>query len=597
MNRFRSLCLLIVLVAAISTARAQAPKLFDVPPSNAFVCVGVSDTTQLRAQWAKTPIAQLWKDPAVQQFTAPGRKKFAEWWSEKLAGNEALRDKWVAYFPGPVVFFIDAMIWHEDLGEMEIPLCFAGKIGLPREEYMKFINDFMAKLPPDAAKSQYEVNGVQVRMAKYTQEFERDQPASPFGPSAPQPATPSPVKVPCYFQYAFAGDVLLITDGEEAIMRRMVNRLQKPVQDSLLNQPSIKRTRALLADPAQIIAYCDLKQAVGAWLKDTQAQQPIQLVNLKALGLQELGGLAAAISLSEQKVASALALDLPQTGPGVVGIVRQLRPSPLRTAALTPGSALSYDSFAANWVGLYDEIRNTIKSVVPMADAGLAMGISNFETEQKISIRGILNAFGEEVGYCTLTLPKEPNDPKLVFLIAVKDAKYLQQSIDTLLQTAQGWVRVTPSEFLGFQIRSATPVAPPGEAAPGPMISWVFTNDFVILGDSTDALKEVLQFKAGRRTDSFAATPIYRQARAALPPKVDGLGIQNTGALAETLLGKLAEIARQPGFQGSFGEIFDTSRAIPADIARRYVGLGASALLVEPTGLAMVGFIAGPEKK
>jgi len=284
-----------------------------------------------------------------------------------------------------------------------------------------------------------------------------------------------------------------------------------------------------------------------------------------------------------------------------VSLLRRLRPSPLSSSALTPASALTYSSWAADWAGLYSDIRAIIRAALPPVDFAFAAAALAFETSLQVKIPDVLTALGEEIAYFAVAQPGAPNEPRYTLLLAVKDAKRLGQVMDSAVAKAQNAVRVESTGFLGYEIKIARPQlpagAPPnvGTGADQTAIAWVLADDFLAISGLPDPLKDVLQLKAGKRTDNLASAKSYRQARALLPEKVDTFEFTEVGALGEMVLGQLAEAAKQPEVRNLFGEVFDFASPLPAATARRYFGLAASCGLIEAAGLASVIVLSAPQ--
>lgn len=587
---------------------AEAVKLRRLVPKDAFFYVGVDDVTQIRALWDKTSLARFWKDPAVRQFTAPLRKEIEKGWQE-FKEEENISDDWPSYLPGEVVFFSERIRREGEIFEM--PMCFAAKTGLPRERYLKLINKYLETFPPDARKRQYTAEGITVRMAEYREELPaRERPMMPMpNAGAPAPVADAPKSFPAYFQYAFADDVILLSDGDESVMRGMIRRLKTPPGETVADVSALKRVRGLLPGDGHVTGYLAVNQFFGLLLDQIKAATamagaaggPAQMFNPGALGLDRFQGIGLGVHLSEQRFTIAAAVDLPQQGPGLVAILRKIRRSPLSTLAITPSTALSYSSTAVDWAGLWNEVRSLIRAFAPPADFTLTMLIQGWENNLGMKIPDILGAFGEEFSYFVSVPPGPSKKPQYTVLIAVKDQQRLRQTIDTLVTFLHGRARLDATEFLGHTIRTVRPMASPGTdlEAPGGeeefQLSWVLANDVLAISGSMDSLKQVLQLKTGKRKDSLATSALYREARALLPKKLDGFEFVEAGGFAELFLGQLLEMGR--GLEAGQGDDapFDFKASITGETARRYFGLIASGTQIDANGIAWVSVMQAPK--
>lgn len=599
-RRTYGLAWLVVAVVLTQVAGAAAPaRVQDAVPPDALAYIGVSDVTKLREAWAKTSLARFWQDPAIQRFTAPGRKKLDEWWQQMAKENELFREKWQTYFPGEIALFVDRPIMHGT--EPEFPVFVAAKMGLEPSRYQAQLDKLIATLPPDAKKSEYTVGAVKVRMIRYQQASDEK----------PEPGTPrvTAVKPSSYIQYAFAGDILVVSDAPEESMKKVLGRLQNPAGPGILERPAIQRARNMLGKQSQIVVYGALDQLIemlGKYMAELQKAGPMQAFSFSALGLQGIGGLALAVDMDEKRIAFAMALDVPQQGTGVVALLRQVRPSPLASLAITPDSALQYTSFAASWVGIYDTIRSTLQKAVPAADVAVGMALAQIETQNQIRIRDIIAAFGDELAYMTYPpqgVPKGASSADVIeasaaFVIAVKNAQTLRTGLDKLIQFAQGQqAKVETTDFLGFSIRTIA-MGEPDPATPQRRnsMSVVITDNFVILSQSIDTVKQMLQLKAGKAANSLANSADYKKARALLPAKIDSFEMSRMNLISQMLLPVINNLLEAPGIGEGAQELVDKAAIPPPEVLQRYFGLAVGGMVLEPAGFSTISIMAAPEK-
>jgi len=596
-------------------AADQARDLSKLAPSDCFFFLAVPDATLLRNQWEKSPVGRFFNDPAVRKFSKPLRDEISNKIKElerRTAFNLAELD---VYFPSEIVLFSQRLT---ERGEyFEIPLCFAAKTGLPRQRYLDVINRYIATLPPDAEKSRYKVGPVTVGQVNYRKEIATGRPVSLSATSG---------TVPAHFQYAFAGDVLLVTDGDASVMRRMIARLGNPPRESVADTPSLKRVNKLLAQGPQVVGYFAVgqifDQLVRQFRKAAQENPLLNAFNPEALGIGRIKGFAAGCRFDEKRITVAATLDLPSEGPGVVAfppdlmkvptldlpsegpgvvaVLRHLRHSPLESAKIVPASAISYSSWAADLPGLYREARTMLQASAPPSSLALSMFLANLEAKLQMRVEDILATFAGEIASFSLARPGTATGTSNVYLFAVKDPKGLSRAINAIVAALQGKAKFESSRFLGYTIhtlRAEIPagVAPP-DAGPTPQftIAWATTPDFLVVSDSTDGLKQVLELKAGKRTDSLARAAIYRRARLAMPRAISSFTLTDLGASGEIALREMMGFLSQPGADQFVGEWFDPSSPIPAETARRHLGLEAAAGIIEQNAISWVIVTTAP---
>jgi hypothetical protein len=212
-------------------------------------------------------------------------------------------------------------------------------------------------------------------------------------------------------------------------------------------------------------------------------------------------------------------------------------------------------------------------------------------------VRTILQSLGEELAYFAVPRPGSPGMPRYTILLAVKDATQMRQAISSLLTLAQGNVEIQANEFLGHTIRTVKPVLPGvPQDAQKPEFSWVLTDDFLVMSASSEALKEVLQFKAGKRRDSLARTKTYSQARALLPEKLAAIEFTDVGTIGEIYVRQLNAASAQPALRSMLGQLFDFTVSLPPSTVLENFGLAASGLVVDNTGLSALSVLSGPQK-
>lgn len=587
--------LLGLLVLPNLVSAAEAARLRRIVPADAFFYVGADDLTALREQLEKTPMGRFWNDPAVQTFFEPLRGKIDEGWKELLEGTPIPQD-WSRLLPGEALFFSPDLVDHGRWEE--IPLCFAAKTGLPRDQYVTILNEYINKLPPDAEKRQYAFKGVTVRMIEYRESLE--VPGETEGPEgAPRPQE---INAPAYFQYAFDDDVILVSDGDEKVMRDMVNRLKSAPESDIEDQTAVKHAMALTTPKGRITGFISTKHLAAALVRKMSADLGPELkTNIEGLGLQDLDGMAISLHLGERQVEIGFAVGVPQQGRGIVSILRRFRASPYATLAWTPASALVYSSFCSDWKGMYTDLRAAVRQFSPFLDMTIGMA----ENEAKINIAEVLGTFAGEIGYFTMQEPGSTGEPPTTVMITVKDSQRLGESIDSILLSLGEQFNFDRAEFLGHTIRTARPILPDNfppemrEQVEQSMPKWVLTDDVLAISESLTALKEFLQLKSGKRKENFGATEDFKAGRSLLPDKVDAIKVTRLDEVGELLLRQLLSAGETPGFKEMVSNIVSLSSPPPAETVQKYFGVAVSGTNLGPDALTSRGIFrsAGTAQK
>jgi len=590
MYRYQKLIcpVLVNLICFVSGSFAGLPAAAELVPENTFLLMEVDDFQQLKAQFEKTSICRLYKDPSMTAFIAGCKNKWNEQIS-RLDKNDIFKAIIEADITpqGKIAF---AMLFNDRVKDSNEPsVVFVTQWGKDIDKVKKAVGKLVEK--------NIEMGGHQLLPEEYRGvkiESLRDEGSTMF----------------CY---CFVDDVFIGT-GEIELLRFVIAHLKGAAGPSLADDPDYSSVIAATGPHYDVKIFMNIKQMVKSVIsKDSTGRMKTQM---SALGLDNIAAAGYSLAFARLPGSSWSGKFFIRLNGPKKGICRMLdfTSSALKAPCFIPSSAYFLVIINLDIKEAYSELYNMIFSLEPAVAAAMNTPLIPPEAPQqrpRLMLKDdIIDNLGSQVVFsqifnkpaATLSMPQS------LFAVGITDRSTLERSMLLLHSKVfnnPGAKRhllgytlyLIEPRFFSFFGRGPRPLqASEGHRPRLPVLAFTITDTHILFGFES-SVEAAIRTLASTDAVSIDSAQWYRNAEQALPVKAGLAGIEDTSKSVELLwrmLKRDAELRRQSGlkskqkFKARASEnkfpLGDASALPEFDMVRKYFGTALFYGISRPDG-------------
>ncbi|TKJ39486.1 MAG: hypothetical protein CEE38_01765 [Planctomycetes bacterium B3_Pla] len=596
-------CALMLLCTPVAVHAVELPETAKLVPPETVMLVDIGNFSQLKAQFEKTSIYRLYKDPAMKAFVDDIKAKWQKTLTEE-AGDDGfgkiIADA-VTMLPqgrAAVALVLDERI--EDTNEP--PVVFitqwgenAGKV---RETVAKIVSKAVDE--KDARRQTEDYRGVGITIVT---------------------AKPSDA-----LSYCFIDDCLILS-GNTDTLKFVIAQIKGADSPTLADDDDYAATLRAVGPSAegQIDIYVNIKQlAKMAVAKDTTGNAKTIMTNL---GFDNVISLGCSINVAGGQGGTSSGKALLKIDGAKKGIPKMLEveTAPLRMPQFISASAYVVSFTNLNVKKAFTELSNILTSFSPQFPAMLYMPLSppGPQGEPPLQLKsGIIDHLGSQIVFAQ-SINKAPGgaesqnfaQPQPLFALAIENRSALEKS---LLLIHSGMIAPNNPdarrELLGHTIYSldlsgimpmlggagaGRPMqAPMPGGAPGISKTAFTVTDTHLIFATEAAVEQAIRTLSSTGSESLDSVKWFARAKSNIPSVVGLAGLKDMAASIEQLWSVLRELKKaeknkDPNAQINVGtglgsglpqmilsqadaDMPDFSLLPEFDIVRKYFGLAAS---------------------
>lgn len=596
----------------LSPARAvtlpQTGKLF---PAETTFLINVSDFSRLEAQFKKTNLYKLYKDPAMAVFV----ENFQQKWRQTLQEKEnefikALFDAGVRPTGRLTVALMtrDYAARGEDFGVVVI-----SQWGPGIDKIKQAIDKMVQKILAEGAKRTHQVyRSVDIITIIKPRPPKQVRQLSVSGQGEQKVIIKTVERAPLTVSYCFLGDVLIAgTDVNIEALKFVLAHVQGVRANALADSADYVGTIKSLGTDRDIELYLNTKQLIQTSIDaDSSGKTRTMMTNL---GFGNVGGFGFSIGFARKAGTFCNGVGFLKVAGPKRGVLKILEPvlARINPPRFISGSACSLSFLHLNIKTAYDELLKLLSSINPMLAAPFMVPLVPPGADGQGGLelkRDVIEYLAPEI-IIAQGIKKDPQAAVpvgTIVSVAVTDRKALEKSLFTLhskliAPSAPDARRELLKHLLGhtiYTLKLSLPSLPgPGripmqQAAPGadfqmPQIAFTVTDTHLIVGSESSVEQAI------RRLSELAAPTIeqaawFRAVKSAIPAVVGFAGLTDSAAYNEFIwrqlkAGAAASSASSTLGPGPFpmvpqglGRLVDFSLLPEFETVRKYFGLSAS---------------------
>ncbi|MGD1000425.1 MAG: DUF3352 domain-containing protein [Candidatus Brocadiia bacterium] len=564
-----------------------APAFEKAVPEDTIAFVTVRSMPAFQQHLKADPLYAIWQEPSVQKFLQKPVESLRLNMTEAEGKAGIKFDEIWSLFHGQVALAVTTDPNDSDKPDVML-LVDVGNDGDRAMQLMALVEAASSKGPEAPKETAVEETYEGVKLIHM-------QPADDKGAqSGERHAT-----------YGVAGDVLILSDSDEAV-KRTVNFLKAPPEKSLATTATYQAVLQKLLPEADVLGFMDIAQ-VTAMVKKHAAdsnggQGPQASQTLDATGLSGLGGLGLSLAIGPEFDTVQL---FAQTVGERKGILKILTPAAgeLNSGAEAPADAVTFMSVRFDPAGIFDEIQKMLGVMSPQVLAYLNAYTDGMSKKlgQPFDLRNdVLSVFGPRLAaYSRYEQPAAPDaKQQAIFIIDIVNKAAFTGMWDKLN-------KILPEQFAAFQAREYLGqqmyvLAPPGQQPPPPegqqTPAFVVTDREFIYSPNVEALQAHL-----RRMNADGPTlrdqPTFQEALKTIP--ADGrvmFGFEDRSRQVEYVLkaikdGDFAAVAvalRSEPRVAEFLDQFDLTLLPDAADITKHLSPNVFCAVVQPEGLLLM---------
>ncbi|MHC4328991.1 MAG: DUF3352 domain-containing protein [Planctomycetota bacterium] len=594
-------CALALLCTPADVHAVELPETAKLVPPETVLLVDIGNFSKLKAQFEKTSIYRLYKDPAMKAFVDDVKAK----WQEKL--NEADDDGF-----GKII--ADAAILPQ--GKAAIALVLDERIEDTNEPPVVFITQW----GENAGKVKETVAKI---VSKAVDEKDARRQTEDYRGVGITIVTAKPSDA---LSYCFIDDCLILS-GNTDTLKFVIAQIKGAGSPTLADDDDYAATLRAVGPSAegQIDIYVNIKQIIKTALaKDTAGNAKTIMANL---GLDNVTSFGCSINVAGGQGGTSSGKALLKIDGAKKGIPKMLEveTAPLRMPQFMSASACAVSFMNLNVKKAFTELSNILTSFSPQFAAMLYMPLSppGPQGEPPLQLKsGIIDHLGSQIVVAQSidkssggAVGQSSAQPQSLVALAIDNRSALEKS---LLLIHSGMIAPNNPdarrELLGHTIYSldlsgimpmlggpgaARPMqAPMGGGAPSiPKMAFTVTDTHLIFATEA-AVEQAIRTLSSTGFESLDSARWFARAKSSIPSVVGLAGMQDSAASAEQLWSVMRELNKadkdkDPNAQINAGigsgsgipqmmlsqagaDLFDFSLLPEFDAVRKYFGLAAS---------------------
>lgn len=601
----------------LSPARAVTlPETGKLFPAETTFLINVNDFSRLEAQFKKTNLYKLYKDPAMAAFVEHSEQK----WRQTLQDKEnefikALVDAGVRPTGRLAVALMtrDYAAKGEDFGVVII-----SQWGPGIDKIKQAIDKMVPKILADGAKRTHQVyRSVDIITIIKPRPPKQVRQLSVSEQGKQKVIIKTVERAPLTISYCFLGDVLVAaTDVNTEAFKFVLAHIQGVRANTLADSADYVDTIKSLGTDRNIELYLNIKQLIRTSIAaDSSGKTQTMMTNL---GFDNVGGFGFAVAFARKPGIFCNGVGFLKVAGPKRGILKILEPvlARINPPRFISASACSLSFLHLNIKTAYEEVFKVLSSINPMLAAPLAVPLVPPGADGQGGLelkKDVIEYLAPEI-IIAQSIKKDPQAAAAptgtIVSVAVTDRRALEKSLATLHSKL-----IAPSapdarrELLGhtiYTLKLSLPFLPgPGripmqQAAPGadfqmPQITFTVTDTHLIVGSEPSVEQAI------RRLSELAAPTIeqaawFRAAKSAIPAVVGFAGLTDSAAYNEFIWRQLKAGAAVSSASSTLGpgpfpmmpqglaRLADFSLLPEFKTVRKYFGLSASYGLSRPDG-------------
>jgi len=580
---------LVLTSSAVSLSAAELPNTAKLLPPDTVLLLDIHDFSKLQAQFEKTQIYKLYKDPAMKPFFDHFKTK----WQEMTKNPDS---EWARFFSeedeglpqGRAAF---AVVLNQQVMDADIPpFIFIAQWGSNIDKIKKTTGKMIDKFIEDGARVQsedYRDESIKIVM-------EESKPS---------------------ISYCFIDDCLFSAMNPETM--KFVIAQVKGAGSSTLADDSDYNTCTRAVGPSldgQVNMYVNIKQIVKTVVaSDDTGKAKMAITNL---GLDNVTSFGFSFDVAQGPGGSSFGKALLKIDGEKKGICKLLE---IESAPITVPRFVSGSSSALSFVNLnigkaYDEMAKIAALFSPQAAMMLNMPMlpPASQGQPPVTLKnGIIDYLGSQIVVAqSVEKPAAagamPAAESLV-AIATNNRNALEQSLSILHGMISANNPDARRELLGHTIYTvnlaglmpmlgggpnqpmqfmAGPGAPP-QMPQMPQAAFTITDTHLIIGAEA-AVEQAIRTLGSSQTSSVASAKWFTKAKASIPSTVGLAGLQDNAASGEPVWSALRQIQKAAGgpamgpaalpqmmMSQIGGDLIDFDLLPEFDAVRKYFGLSA----------------------
>ncbi len=571
------------------SAFAQAVPLANTAklvPAETTLLINVENFSQLKAQFEKTNLYKLYKDPAMAAFFADAREKWRQK-IQKLDGNNMLRTLYDSDILPQGRVAMAVVLNQETKDSNQAPVIFITQWGQNIDKIKETVNKMVQKNTEFGGhqKSSEDYRGVSIETLV-------DESSSAFN-------------------YCFIDDCLIGAMNLE-LLKFTIAHIKGATSPSLADDTDYTSATGIVGPFRDITWYVNIKQLLKMTsAEDTTGQAQTTIANL---GFDNVVSFAGAIGLARTPESSWSGKAVLKINGAKKGVCKmfEFESDAVKALRFVPASAYSMMYFNLDLKKVYTELYNIFYAFSPAYAAMFnAMDLPDSPDGQPgVKFKsGVIDNLGSQIiiaqglnkPFSTTSVPTES-----LVALAVNNRGALEKSVSTIHSKM-----IAPDkpdakrELLGYTIYLIKSpgfpfmrqgMAPMGAAPQGPTaapqmptLAFTITNTHMIFGTES-AVEKAIRTMSSTSETPLASAKWFNAAKTVIPSSVGLAGMEDSAASSELFWWMAKQTGKVPSSMPmQFGPQGLTDLINPAllpdfDVVRKYFGFSALYGVSKPDG-------------
>lgn len=340
---------------------------------------------------------------------------------------------------------------------------------------------------------------------------------------------------------AVLGTAAVLSTRKEDLATVLANARAGGAHPSLLDNPHFQKAREKGGSAPFLLGFADAKGIVGAWLSGLDRTKRMETDKLETwFGFRSLTTIALAGHIEADHASFALSAGVAD-GADLYQAIRQ-DPAEFDSLRLFPPDALNVDAILLHdppklWERLSAFLKERLETIDPDGgEEAFDSSLSEVEDRLGAPVPEVLGVLGDEAALGVLRTPgQKTSERDIVLAFQIKDREAASKLLDRVKQGgwAKDWLGEDAMKSESYQEETLFY----GESEKS--LSYVFLDRYLVFSLDVGRLKRVVDtYKSG---DHVGKSPLYLEARKAVPDPASKVVYANLSGLFELLLTRLFE--------------------------------------------------------
>jgi len=611
-----------VMSCALSSAQAEVlPETAKLIPPETIVLAEIGNFSQLKAQFEKTNLYKLYKDPAMADFISDTKTK----WRTKMKEE---KDEIVKVIVDANVLpegrVAVALVFNEQAIKAEEPqVLLIAQWGKNTSKIKEAIEKQVEKdIEEGLHKKSEDYRGISIVTMVKEIPPKKVPDWSNYNPEGGNTPPMKTIEMPPEeTSYCFVDDYLLVSDNID-IVKFVIAHIKGATSPTLANEASYSPTVKAIGPYHDVDLYVNIKQITKAIIAgDATGQAQRWVTNL---GFDNVVSAGYAMGIARKPGSSACGKAFLKIEGAKKGIFKMLD---IESTALKAPQFISESAYSATFLNLnikkaYDELCNIANAFSPQAAAIMYTPLlpDSPDGEPGVQLeRDIIEHMGSQVVIAqSINKPfsKSSSPRESLVALAVNNRSALERTISVLYDKMIApnnpdarrkllgytiYLIDLPALLPAFMAGGRTPMQVPGEPTVPQMPKMAFTaTDTHLIFGSESAVEGAIRRLSSATATSVASKKWFSKTKAAIPSVVGLAGLEDNAASWELLWWTMKEASKaesgdsgitmglalgpNPGLMFSQIGLFNFGLLPEFEAVRKYFGLSAFYGVSRPDG-------------